>query len=446
MHMKKYLSTLALLLCLLVPATASCNAPPYYDKVKHVFPAVVMVVGSDRQGSGVIISRDGLVVTSQHVVNSEKKVNVLLNNGSAYEAPVTGEDESCDLAFIKLPANAAGYPFAVLGDSRESDDLQTGGPVLVLGYPAGNNIKNLMFSTGIVCAFRTIESVDYIQSDATIYAGSSGGPMLNTKGDVIGIINSKYANVKDSCATFATAINIARPLIARVDKGLPIGAAAQAATQAPVNVAVSISNVRADNLTNSSVTISWQTNVPTSGSVEMGKNEFSNSYSSAGGKPLTSHIVQITGLETKTSYRYRIASSDKSGKVAYSAIYELVTERSACANVGCRAPAFSLNTTDGRTISLSSYRGRKVILVFTSAGCSSCAEVMRCIQQIYGNWPRQQMEVIVIVSLEKAADVDRWIRLYEIKTPVVLDPAGDITNQYAPAKMPALYFLDGDGV
>ena len=111
-----------------------------------------------------------------------------------------------------------------MGDSTESDDLQTGGPVLVAGYPAANEIKNMMLSTGVVCAFRKMDSVDYIQSDATIYAGSSGGPMLNTKGDVIGIINSKYMNVKDSCATFATSINTAKGLFARVEKGLPIGA------------------------------------------------------------------------------------------------------------------------------------------------------------------------------------------------------------------------------
>jgi len=315
---------------------------------------------------------------------------------------------------------------------------------VVLGYPAGNDIKTLMFSTGIACAFRTIESVDYIQSDATIYAGSSGGPMLNTRGDVIGIINSKYTNLKDSCATFATSINTARGLFARVQKGLPIGAQ-QFAVQPPVSIAITINNVQTSNITSSGATISWQTNIPTNGGVERGKNEFSNAYVPAGGKPTTSHSVQITGLEARTAYRFRITAADKAGKLAYSSIYDLATERAACANVGCRAPGFSLNTTDGRTISLNSYRGRKVILVFTSAGCSSCAEVMRCIQQIYGNWPREQMEVIVVIGLEKAAEVDRWIKTYEIKTPVVLDPAGDITNQYQPAKMPALYFLDGEG-
>lgn len=445
MAAKKYYLTLLLVLLSMAPLLTTCSKPQYYDNIKKVFPAVVRIVTDDRMGSGVIITSEGYVLTSQHVVTTSKTVTVMLNNGGIYEAPVAGSDEATDLAFIKLPEKTGGYPFAALGDSNESDDLQTGGPVLVTGYPAGNDINNLMLSTGVVCAFRKIESVDYIQSDATIYSGNSGGPMLNSKGDIIGIINSKYNNIKDSCATFATAVNTAKELFARVEKGLPIGAQ-QIAMQENSNKAIAISSIKTDNITNNSAAISWETNIPTVSGVEIGQNEFSHFYSSAGGKTVTVHSVLITGLETKTSYRFRIVAKDKADKQAYSSIYELVTERAACPNVGCKAPPFSLNTTDGRTISLSSYKGKKVILVFTAAGCSSCAEVMRCIQQIYGNWPRSQMEVIVVVSLEKAKEVDRWIKLYEIKTPVVLDPAGDITNQYQPAKMPALYFLDGEGI
>jgi cytochrome c biogenesis protein CcmG/thiol:disulfide interchange protein DsbE len=440
----KYYLPLLLLFSVLAPALISCNTPPYYDNVKKVFPAVVRIVSGDRMGSGIIITREGYVLTGQHVVTTSKTVTVMLNNGGLYEAPVTGADEATDLAFIKLPGKEGGYPFAAMGDSAESDDLQTGGPVLVAGYPAGNDIKNLMLSTGVVCAFRKIESVDYIQSDATVYSGSSGGPMLSSKGDVIGIINSKYMNLKESCATFATAINTAKVLFARVEKELPIGV--QQVTEPVITTtAVVIRNVKTDNVTSNGALISWETSVPASSGIEIGLNDFTKSYASSGGKPATVHSVQLSGLETKMYYRFRIVARDKLDKPTYSSTYDLLTERAPCSNVGCKAPDFSLNTTDGRTISLNSYKGRKIILVFTSAGCSSCAEVMRCIQQIYDNWPREQMEVIVVVSLEKAAEVDRWIKLYGIKTPVVLDPAGDVTNQYHPAKMPALYFLDSEG-
>lgn len=440
----RYIFTLCLFTAFVLPAM-SCNAPPYYDNIKTVFPAVVRVAIDDRMGSGVIISRDGYIVTSQHVINTSKATTVLLNSGEVYEAPVVGSDITTDLAFIKLPQKEGGYPFAMLGNSTESDELQTGNPVLVTGYPAGNDINNLMLSTGVICAFRRIESVDYIQSNAKIYAGSSGGPMLNSQGEIIGIINSKYANIKDSCTTFATAINTAKDLFSLVKKGKPIGAQ-QASEPVSIEADISIKNVKSDNITSTSISISWQTSTPASSGVEIGQNDFSHFYSSAGGKPATTHNVQINGLEPHGFYHFRIIARNNGGGEGSSSIYELVTERAACAGVGCKAPGFSLQTTGGQTVSLSSFKGRKMILVFTSAGCSSCAEVVRCIQQIYHNWPRQQMEVIVIVSLEKAKDVDRWIKLYDIKTPVVLDPAGDITNLYQPAQMPAMYFLDGDGV
>lgn len=263
MTVKNFYRLLLLMPYLIAPAALSCNTPPYYNNVKNVFPTVVRVMGSDRMGSGVIISADGYILTSQHVVNNDKTVNIILNNGSIHEAPVTGSDESTDLAFIKLPPNSTGYPHATLGDSRESDDLQTGSPVIALGYPAGNEIKKLMFSPGIICAFRTIESINYIQSNATIYSGSSGGPMLNTCGEVIGIINSKYADIQDSCSTFATAINTAKELLAHVEKGLPIGAQQVAAPVIP-STAITITDIRVDNITSNSAEIAWITGGPVS--------------------------------------------------------------------------------------------------------------------------------------------------------------------------------------
>ena len=123
----------------------------------------------------------------------------------------------------------------------------------------------------------------------------------------------------------------------------------------------------------------------------------------------------------------------------------LTTQRTACANVGCRAPDFNLAVVGGGSLSLESLKDKKAILVFITTRCSSCAEVMRCIHQIYDNWPREQMEVVAIVSDEKEDDVQRWIKLYGIKCPVVLDPGRVIINEYKPMKMPALYFLNGDG-
>jgi peroxiredoxin/V8-like Glu-specific endopeptidase len=348
---KTSIFTAALVLLIAIPlALNSCSAPPaYYENVKRVFPAVVRVVSADRTGSGVIVTKEGYVLTGQHVVGNDKTVTLQLNNGAAYQGNVITADQARDLAVISLPDNTAGYPFASLGSSSESDALQTGSPVLVIGYPAGNDIKNLSLSTGTLCAFPKMQSVSYLQSDAKVYPGSSGGPMTNSAGEVIGLINSQYTNMEGRCSTFATASSEAKALLDQVIQGKP----------AP------------------------------------------------GPVPATSPA--------------------------------------ACSDVGCHAPDFNLPTADGKQVSLNSLKGKKVILAFVSTRCSTCLETMVCMQGVYGNWPRDQVEIVAITSQEKAEDVQRWIKTYGFNNPVLLDSDGAVYNRYRPDKVPTLYFLNGDG-
>ena len=437
--MKKILYGIEAFLILTVILLMSCNTPPYYENAKKVFPAVVRVIAGDSMGSGVIITDNGYVLTGQHVVGDSKTALVLLNNGAQYESTVAVADSQRDLAVIKLPDQAGNLPVAVLGDSDESDELQTGSPVLVLGYPAENQVNNLMLTTGIICAFRKIESVEYLQSEAKVYPGSSGGPMINSNGDVIGIINSKYAGLEGSCATFATAASEARAILNDLTNP-PKPPPAEGGNTGPV-----ISKIRSENVTSSGASIAWETSVPSVSGLEFGRTSFTHFYPSADGKPVTLHLVQLTRLAPRETYRYRILANDNAGHEAVSDEQSLTTERTACPNVGCHAPDFNLATADGGRISLNSLKGKKAIVVFTTTGCSSCAEVMRCMGQIYDNWPREQMEVVVIVGNEKLTDVQRWIKLYNVKWPVALDPGSDITNDYQPSRLPALYFLNSDG-
>lgn len=334
----------------------SCTGQPaYFENVKGAFPAVVRIMTATKMGSGVIVSSDGYTFTSQHVVDKNKTVTVQLNNGASYQGTVAIADEDRDLAVIKLPDNPAGYTYAPMGSSQESDTLQISSPVLVIGYPAGNDINNLSLSTGTLCAFPRMQSVSYLQCDAKIYSGSSGGPMTDSSGNVIGIINSKYQNMEGRCATFATAISEAKILLE----------AARSGQTSP--------------------------------------------------SPATS--------STQTSQ----------------------TQKS-CSEVGCQAPDFTLSTPNGESISLNSLKGKKVLLTFVSTRCSSCLKDMICIQQIYENWPRNQLEVLSIISHEKAADVAGWAKTYGMKNPSVLDADGAVYNKYRPDTTPALYFLNKDGV
>lgn len=165
-----------------------------------VFPTVVFikVVREDLErgekraqevsGSGVLISADGEVLSNWHVVDQAKEVRCLLQDGTAYPARVLGADKDVDVALLKLerPAAAAPLPYAVLGDSAA---LTEGDFVMAMGAPFG---LARSVSIGIIsCTKRylpgTSEYSAWLQTDASISPGNSGGPLVNTKGEVIGI-------------------------------------------------------------------------------------------------------------------------------------------------------------------------------------------------------------------------------------------------------------------
>lgn len=149
-------------------------------------------------GSGVIISEDGYIVTNNHVIAGADRLDVLLNDNKTYTAKVIGTDEATDLALIKI--NATGLSAITFGDS---DALKVGEWVLAVGNPFGFNST---VTAGIVSAkarslgqnsrgsngSMTIES--YIQTDAALNPGNSGGALVNLKGELVGINSAIYSN------------------------------------------------------------------------------------------------------------------------------------------------------------------------------------------------------------------------------------------------------------
>ena len=143
-------------------------------------------------GSGVIVSADGYIVTNQHVVGGADEVEVSLSNDVTYKAEVVGEDADLDVALLKVKAK--GLPFLRFGDS---DALQIGDWVLAVGTPFGTKLLSSTVTHGIVSAKgrerRAQEGRQkgaVIQIDATINPGSSGGALVNLKGEIVGINNS----------------------------------------------------------------------------------------------------------------------------------------------------------------------------------------------------------------------------------------------------------------
>lgn len=174
-------------------------------------------------GSGIIVSEDGYIVTNNHVISSDTssyyysvseatKITVnLYNDTETYEATVVGTDAYTDLAVLKIEKD--GLTSAVIGDS---DSLKVGEFVMAVGNPLGMDYS---VTTGVVSALdREIETTDgtvynAIQTDAAINSGNSGGALVNSKGEVIGINSVKYSGTGVEGIGFAIPISSATTII-----------------------------------------------------------------------------------------------------------------------------------------------------------------------------------------------------------------------------------------
>lgn len=166
---------------------------------------------SQGAGSGVIISKDGYIVTNNHVVSGATSLKVTTTDGTEYDASVVGKDSQTDLAVIKVDAN--NLQAATLGDS---DILQVGDPAIAIGNPLGELGGTV--TTGIISATdRQItiddETMALLQTDAAINPGNSGGGLFNADGNLIGIVNAKESSTGIEGLGFAIPITPAQDII-----------------------------------------------------------------------------------------------------------------------------------------------------------------------------------------------------------------------------------------
>jgi len=168
-------------------------------------------------GSGFIISRDGYVLTNNHVISGADEIYVSLSDGQGeYKARLVGKDDNTDIALIKVEAKKDDFPVAILGDS---DALEIGDWVIAIGNPFGFGHT---LTQGIVSAkARVIGAGSYdnfIQTDAAINPGNSGGPLINMDGEVVGINTAIVMSGQG--IGFAIPINIAKQILQDLkDKG-----------------------------------------------------------------------------------------------------------------------------------------------------------------------------------------------------------------------------------
>ena len=188
------------------------------SKIKELGSSIFAEKGIEKLGlgTGVIATTNGYIVTNRHV-SGDKFSNcyVTLENGSTYDAKVVWADETLDLSIVKI--NLTGLKPAKFGNSNS---VRAGEPVYAIGNPIGYEFERTVTSGIISAKSRTIKFIednkeilmsDLIQTDATINPGNSGGPLINQKGEVIGINSLKIETAEG--IGFAVPVNVIKPII-----------------------------------------------------------------------------------------------------------------------------------------------------------------------------------------------------------------------------------------
>lgn len=175
------------------PATPTRQPGSLADAVARVKPSVVYIATENSIGSGVIYHPDGYLLTSNHVIDSDSQIAVTLGNGETWPARLLGRLANYDLAVLKI--DATNLPAASFADARE---LREGEDVVAIGYALNLREGGPTVTNGIVSAKRqSTNGPLLVQTTVPLNPGNSGGPLVNLKGQVVGINAARVRRVED---------------------------------------------------------------------------------------------------------------------------------------------------------------------------------------------------------------------------------------------------------
>ncbi len=219
---------------------------------------------------------------------------------------------------------------------------------------------------------------------------------------------------------------------------------AQADTTPPA-----ISGINVSSINESSAIITWLTSEPATSQVEYGKTELYGLKTIENTKFSTYHSVTLGNLDPDTTYYFKIISKDAFGNTAVITSNQTFTTRPIIPvgyQIGNRAPDFTLKNLAGQDVTLSSFRGKIVMVNFWATWCEPCTREMPHIQEVFEKWPRDRLVILAIHVKDRADSAHSWINDKRYSFPILLDLNGDAKTLYNITEIPRTFFINADGI
>jgi peroxiredoxin len=213
-----------------------------------------------------------------------------------------------------------------------------------------------------------------------------------------------------------------------------------------------ISDVQSQDATDMGVLITWKTDEPATSQVQYGKTNSYGSSTSLDSTLVTDHSVLVLGLDADTVYYFRAVSKDANGNEntydSANTYFKTLTAITPGLEIGNRAPDFTLENLSGNDVTLSSYRGNKIVMInFWFTSCGPCVAEMDDIQYTYSNWSGNYPVEVLAVNIQDTPSVaESFIQSEGYTFPVLMDTGNTAENLYKVTQAPTSYFVDVQGI